>query len=104
MDYALGAAALAAPKLFGFSRYSVPTAVSRGIGLYALGSALSTRNGGGVVKKLPWDTHLKMDAAMNMMTWVAPFIFGFGTNKRARRTILGLAALQGLIWLLSKRR
>ena len=104
MDYALGAAALVAPNVFGFKRYSVPTMVSRGIGLYALGSAMATRNGGGVVKALPWSTHLKMDAAMNVMAWAAPFVLGFGTNKRARRTVLGLAAIQGLVWLLSERR
>ncbi len=104
MDYALGAAAFVAPRLFGFSRYSVPTAVSRGIGLYALGSALSTRNGGGILHAMPWRTHLKMDAAMNIAAWAAPFVLGFRTNKRARRTILGMAALQGLVWLLSKRR
>ena len=103
MDYALGAAALAAPRMFGFSRYSTPTLVSRGLGLYALASALSTKNGAGLFKALPWNTHLKMDAAMNTMAWAAPFILGFRTNKRASRTILALAAIQGLVWLLSKR-
>jgi len=104
MDYALGAAAFAAPYMFRFSRYSTPTMVSRGIGLYALTSALTTKNGGGVLKAVPWNTHLKMDVAMNTLAWAAPFILGFRTNKRARRAILGLAAIQSVVWLLSKRR
>lgn len=104
MDYALGAAALAAPKMFGFSHYSTPSMLSRGIGIYALTSALTTRNGGGLLKALPWKAHLNMDAVSNIFALASPWLFGFASNKRARRTILVLAAVQGLVWLLSKRK
>ncbi|MDQ3101896.1 MAG: hypothetical protein M3R08_10960 [Bacteroidota bacterium] len=104
MDYALGATALAAPAMFGFSRYSTPTMLSRGMGIYTLVSALTTRNKGGLLKALPWNAHLKMDAISNVLAWSSPWLLGFASNKRARRTILVLAALQGVVWLLSKRR
>jgi hypothetical protein len=103
MDYTLGAAALAAPKIFGFDHYAAPTMLSRGLGLYALASALTTRNDGGLLKALPFNAHLKMDGLGNVLAWVSPWLFGFSSNKAARRTILGLAALQTLVWLLSRR-
>ncbi len=104
MDYVLGAAALAAPKLLGFSHYSIPTKISRSIGMYALTSALTTKSGGGILKALPWGAHMKMDAVGNAIAWGAPWLFGFASNERATRTILALAALQTIVWVLSKKK
>jgi hypothetical protein len=103
MDYALGATALAAPTLFGFGHNRTPAMLSRGIGLYALVSALTTRNKGGLLKALPYNTHLNIDAVNMGLAWAAPWLFGFASNRRARRVILGLAAIQTVVWLLSRR-
>jgi hypothetical protein len=103
MDHALGAMALAAPRLLGFDHYAAPTMLSRGIGIYALASALFTRNDGGLIKALPFKTHLKMDAASNVLALASPWLFGFASNRAARRTILTLAILQGVVWLLTRR-
>ena len=103
MDYALGAAALAAPNMFGFTGSKAPAMLTRGLGIYALASALTTRNKGGLLKALPYGAHLKMDGVGNLLPIAAPWLLGFASNKKARNVVLALAAVQGLVWLLSRR-
>ncbi len=103
MDYALGAAALAAPNILGFSKNAAPTWLSRGIGLYALTSALTTKNGGGLLKALPYNTHLSMDTAGGLLSLASPWLLGFASNKRAMKTILTLAAIQTVVRMLSRK-
>lgn len=104
MDYALGATALAAPNLLGFTNRSTPTWLTRGLGIYSLVTALTTRNKGGLVNGMSHGRHLNLDLLGNGLLFAAPWLLGFSKDKKAMRTVLALAAVQGVVWLLSRRR
>ncbi|HEX8550677.1 MAG TPA: hypothetical protein VF681_03890 [Abditibacteriaceae bacterium] len=93
LDYIYGAAALAAPKIAGFEDQENARALSVAAGVGTLVSAVSTKHEGGIVKLLPFNTHLKVDTATGLFYLAAPWLMGFAENRRARNTFLGLGLL-----------
>jgi hypothetical protein len=101
LDYAYALKALAAPKVLGFEDNKTATTVCYGVGIAALLSALTTRHEGGVVKTIPFNTHLKLDLAAAVFSLAAPWLFGFANHDKARNAVVGLALLQGSAALMS---
>jgi hypothetical protein len=102
LDYIYGAQALAAPRLMGFKDDDKANMAAMIIGVGTIVSGLTTRHEGGVIKMLPFNTHLKLDAASAVLSSAAPWLLGFSDNKKARNAILGLAALAAVVTLLSQ--
>ena len=100
LDYVYGLTALMAPKIAGFDDDKTATTVSTMMGVGALVSGLTTRHEGGVVKLVPFNTHLKTDAVAATLSFAAPWLFGFAGNTRARNSIIGLALLEAGVVLL----
>jgi hypothetical protein len=93
IDYIYGATALAAPKLLGFENNSRARTLSMVMGAAALASALTTKHEGGVAKIIPFNTHLKLDAASAALTLSAPWLLGFASDGKARNAIIGLGLM-----------
>ncbi|HEX8834336.1 MAG TPA: hypothetical protein VF719_09045 [Abditibacteriaceae bacterium] len=102
LDYGYAIKALAAPWLFGFADEPAAKVASEVAGAVTLVSTLATRHEGGVVKMLPFNTHLKMDAIHAVVTAASPWVFGFAHNTRARNVFLGLALLEVVVVALSE--
>ncbi|HEX8237239.1 MAG TPA: hypothetical protein VF600_14870 [Abditibacteriaceae bacterium] len=101
LDYVYALKAFAAPKVMGFEDNKAASTVCYGVGVVALLSAFTTRHEGGVVKMIPFNTHLKLDLAAAGFSLAAPWLFGFAKNGKARNSVIALALLQGVVALLS---
>lgn len=102
LDYVYGATALMAPKVVGFDDDDTARTISTVMGVGALASGLTTRHEGGVVKLVPFNTHLKIDAIASALSFAAPWLLGFAHNVRARNAIVGLAILEAVVVMLSQ--
>lgn len=91
-DYLYVPAVAAAPELAGFTS---PTAarLARAFSASALVSALCTRAEWGVVKVVPYRTHLAVDAVTGLAALAAPWLFGFADDARARNTFLAMGVV-----------
>ena len=102
LDYMYGLKALAAPKVIGFEDDDKARLVATIAGVGAIVSALTTRHEGGLLKLVPFNTHLKLDFGSAILTLASPWLFGFADNPRARNTIIGLAVLELAVVTLSQ--
>ena len=93
-DYLYVPAVAAAPMLAGFTS-TTPTRLARLFSASTLLSAFFTRAEWGVVKVMPYRTHLAIDAATGVASLAAPWLGGFAHDVRARNTFLamGIVAL-----------
>jgi len=83
------------PAAVGFDRDDVPARLARLLSGGVLLSTLFTRAEWGVVRVIPFTTHLAMDVAASALAVAAPWLFGFAEDERARNTFvaIGLAGL-----------
>ncbi len=102
LDYGYGLAAFVAPKAFCFDGDDAASWTSAVVGGAALVSGMVTKHEGGLVKKVPFNTHLKLDFVSALLTAATPWLFGFAANKRARNAIVGFALLELVVAALSK--
>jgi len=102
LDYGYGLAAFAAPKAFFFDGDDAASWTAAVVGGAAVVSSALTKYEGGVVKKVPFNTHLKLDFVSALLTAAAPWLFGFAGNKRARNALVGFALLEIVVVALSK--
>jgi hypothetical protein len=102
-DYSYIPLALALPKLAGFQS-SAPKAamLTRVLATNILASSIFTRAEWGIIKKVPFKTHLVLDVAVGAFAASAPWLFGFAKNKAARNSFLLLGAFGLLAGTLSK--
>lgn len=91
LDYIYGIGTPFLPGLLGFGNEPGAKAVAQIFGATALSSALMTRHEGGVLKKIPFNTALKLDVGCALLTLASPWLLGFSRNALARNTIVGLA-------------
>jgi hypothetical protein len=101
LDYIYAGQAMAAPKALNFHDRKASLA-AEGVGTYALATGVFSKHEGGLVKALPFNTHLKMDILAALLTLGAPWRFGFAHNRKARNTFVGLAALELAVVALSE--
>ncbi|MBX9626769.1 MAG: hypothetical protein K2X82_23410 [Gemmataceae bacterium] len=102
VDYLYAATAAAAPDRFEFR--DEPTA-ARLIRLAAGGVAaysLLTRYEWGVLRVLPWRSHLAVDVVAGVATMAAPWLFGFARHAAARNTFLAMGAFSVAAGLLAE--
>lgn len=86
IDYATGAALLAAPQIFGFADVPASALAARVAGGGATAYSLATDYELGVAKLLPMPAHLALDAASGVLLAASPWLFGYA--KAGRRAWL----------------
>ncbi|MGI4872565.1 MAG: hypothetical protein ACRYFX_15485 [Janthinobacterium lividum] len=101
-DYSYIPLALALPKLAGFADENAAVTMTRVLAGNILAGSLFTRAEWGLVKVLPFKTHLVLDVAVGLLAGSSPWLFGFAKNKAARNSFLLLAAFGILAGTLSK--
>ena len=91
-DYPYVALVGTAPETVGFADEKAATRLCRVMSGGVLLSALLTRAEWGVVRVIPFKTHLALDLASGILAFGAPYLFGFSKNKRARNVFLAMGA------------
>lgn len=94
--------AFAAPRLADFGADAVPAQLARAVSAAALGSALLARAEWGAVKVVPFRMHLALDVGVGLLTFAAPWIFGFARDARARNAFLAMGAVAVLAGMLTE--
>lgn len=102
IDYAYVPLVAAAPMLAHFTDQPMAIRLARLMSGTALASALFTRAEWGLVKAVPFKTHLIGDATFGSLGLAAPWLFGFASHTRARHTFLAIGALGFMASLLSR--
>lgn len=101
-DYSYIPLALTLPKLAGFENEKKAVNMTRVLSGNILISSFFTRAEWGVVKKMPYKTHLVLDVAVGLLAASSPWLLGFAKNKAARNSFLLLATFGILAGTLSK--
>ncbi len=95
-DYPYVALVSSAPGLVGFKDEKVASLLCRVLSGTILVSSFLTRAEWGIARVMPYKTHLFIDTLGGLTALMAPFVFGFSGNARARNTFL-LMGVFGLI-------
>ncbi len=101
-DYVSAATFAAAPSVL--DMHPKAARLARGLGAAYGGLSAATAYPPGVVKTVPFPTHLTMDFLMAPVLAAAPWLFGFSEDKVARNFFLGMAAVTAVVTSLSQRR
>lgn len=101
-DYGYIAAAAAAPRALRFMGNEKAALISEGLSCAVLGQSLMTRSEWGLLKLIPFKTHLAMDYGIGAFTMSAPWLFGFSHDKSARNSFLAIGAMGLLAAVLTK--
>ncbi len=101
-DYSYAALFSVAPELVGFTDEEIAARLSRLVSGGVLLTSLFTRYELGLIRVVPFKTHLAADVAVGLLTLGAPFLLGFSRNKKARNFFVGLGAFSVLAGLLTQ--
>jgi hypothetical protein len=81
LDYTVGAFALLAPGLLGFADIaSLPAVVLRTFGVIAIIYSILTRYELGVIRRIPFGVHLKLDFIWGLLLASSPWVLSFYTE------------------------
>jgi hypothetical protein len=94
IDYAYAAALIALPFVRGW--HGRPAQLSIGAGLATLGLSMLTNYEYGLLRLIPMQGHLAMDAAESSMLMAAPKMLGNG-NREASRVLAAMGAIGGAV-------
>jgi hypothetical protein len=103
LDYSAAPLVAAAPALIGFSEDKTPATLGYVLGSGILALTAFTRAEWGLVKSIPYKTHLAIDVVTALTSLSAPWLLGFSNNKKARNTFLAIGATLLTTGLLSER-
>jgi hypothetical protein len=92
LDYSAAPLVAAAPALIGFSDNKNASLLSYVLGGGILALTACTRAEWGLVKSVPFKTHLTLDLVTALTSLSAPWLLGFSKNKKARNTFLAIGA------------
>ncbi len=101
-DYAYGPMVLAAPKIAGFEDEDKAVLISQIIGGGVIASTVLTKAEWGLVKVIPFKAHLALDVAVSLFSLVAPWLFGFANNAKARNTFLAMGTIGAVVTSLTQ--
>ena len=100
-DYSYIPVVLAAPALVGFRHQPAATTLCRVFSGTVLLYSLCTRAEWGVVRVVPYRTHVTFDFGSGAVALAAPWVFGFAHRRRARNTFLAMGVVGLLVGVLS---
>ncbi|MBJ6109818.1 hypothetical protein JAO73_12400 [Hymenobacter sp. BT523] len=92
LDYSAAPLVAAAPALIGFSHSKTPSVLSYVLGSGILALTACTRAEWGLIKTVPFKTHLTLDVVTALTSLSAPWLLGFSRNQKARNTFLAIGA------------
>ncbi|HLL60417.1 MAG TPA: SPW repeat protein [Candidatus Nitrosocosmicus sp.] len=81
LDYGVAAALILSPHLFGFKDNKSAAWIVRIIGIMILAQALMTDNETGMIKAIPFSSHLAMDYVIGSFLIASPFLFDFSDEE-----------------------
>ena len=87
-DYAYVALAAVAPKLFGFENKKQAASLCYTLSAATLLYTLSTKAEWGVIKAVPYKTHLLADFGAEVANLATPWLLDFSANRRARNVVI----------------
>jgi hypothetical protein len=96
IDYAYAAIVPFIPEMAGFSDQEKATLLCRLLGGGALTYTMLTKAEWGVIKLLPFKTHLMIDLSVSIMAIGAPWLLGFSGKRKARNAVIAIG-VTGLI-------
>ena len=103
LDYLYGAAALAAPQVLDFADDQKASLVCKAHGTATIAASLLTDYELGLLKVIPFNTHLLKDLSGALFGLASPWLMGFAGNKKARNAVLAFALLEVAVVALSQR-
>ena len=92
IDYAYAALVPFIPKIAGFSDEEKANLLCKLLGGGALTYTALTKAEWGLIKLLPFKTHLMIDLSVSLMAIGAPWLLGFSDNKKARNAVIAIGA------------
>jgi hypothetical protein len=95
IDYTYAALVPLLPELAGFSNIQSAKLLCRGLGAGALSYSLLTKARWGLIRVLPFKSHLLIDVSVSCLALAAPWLLSFSRHTAARNTLL-LTGLSGL--------
>jgi len=98
LDYIVGILLIAAPWLLDFARGGAETWVPVILGAAAIMLAMFTDYELGVVKRIPFNTHLIIDLVHGLFLAVSPWLFGFSDYVYLPHLLLGIMEI-GIVTL-----
>ena len=101
-DYSYVPIVAAAPWLVSFTDQPTAVGLTRVLSGSILATSLLTRAEWGLVKVIPFRTHLVADTAVGLFALGAPWLFGFASHTKARTTFLVAGVFGILAGVLSK--
>lgn len=101
IDYAYGITLPLLPEIVGFKKNKNAKILFRTVGGIVLGYSSITRARWGLIKLLPFKTHLVLDLTINCVLIAGPWLLGFSGNQKARTTTLITCALGIAVTLLT---
>jgi hypothetical protein len=101
-DYSYAALLATAPEWAGYNTDKKALTWSRLLSAGALAYTLTTRAEWGLWQILPFKLHLAIDRPVSALTALAPWLFGFSRNPRARNTFLAFGLFGGTVTLLTR--
>lgn len=101
-DYSYVPLVASAPDFIGFTQEKTATALCRALSSTVLLSSLFTRAEWGPIRVMPYKVHLAIDTLGGATALVAPWVFGFAQNKKARNTFLVMGVFGLIAGLLSR--
>jgi hypothetical protein len=90
LDYIVGALLIAAPWLLGFADGTAATYVPVAVGITAMLYSLLTDYERGLIRVIPFSTHLVLDVASGVFLAVSPWLFGFADRVLLPHLIVGV--------------
>jgi hypothetical protein len=102
IDYAYAALVPFIPEIAGFSEEEKANLLCKVLGGGALAYTALTKAEWGLIKVLPFKTHLIVDASVSLLAIGAPWLLGFSGNKKARNAVMAIGAAGLLASLLTE--
>ena len=93
LDYFVGLMLIPAPWLFDFARGGYETTVFVALGVATIIYSFFTNYELGVVRMIPFRTHLAIDVLNGLLLAASPWIFGFSEHVYLPHLIIGIAEL-----------
>ena len=98
LDYLVGILLILSPELFAFPENATAAAVTaRTFGAAAIGYSLFTRYQLGLVRLIPFGTHLKLDFVWGLLLASTPWLVGFADESAS---VWGVHVAAGIIGML----
>lgn len=93
LDYLFGLVLISSPWAFGFADHSIATYIPVCLGAFLFVLALITNFEHGMIRMVPFSTHLAIDFISGLFLAASPWMFNFVTQVYAPHLVIGMTAV-----------